>query len=784
MKIYVQLGLFGDCINILPLLYDDAQNGKRNALMLSKDFASLMDGVSYADKLIFDGPPWELDKALAQARSISDDVTVTQLIGPTEIVRQAVITRNGVEYRATTESFLKDQWNLAGRLGDWRKQIPLVFDLRDRQREENLIKQWLPKRKKHILVAAEGTSSPFEFKELLLLLIRLRFGRHYNIINLSSIKAERIYDLLALYEHPQTHCLVSIDSAPLHLAYAVPKLPVVALTNDRPSLWHGSAWRPNHVCHIRYHDFPTRANDMISKIGEIGDERCFTKRNDSPHIIHVWSEYEGAQTQYVSQRRVGEYIVNCPVEVGSVGHDSHNSRAKSLKDDKRFPFVKDVIRLAMLRAHDNDVICLTRSDCWFSDRVNPQTPTPSFSHRAIQDGDFTYYHPSTDLFLFTREWWRAHQSEYPDMIMGKDPYWHRVLKELMILHGGQSLPFAVFCNSKPKFDPVNPPPTPPYVTYNEQLASEFFKKHSIECAVPSVSKQVTLASFNRLSLNQWGYNPSIIEHGEGFLIAYRFHSDGTLATKLGLAECDKHFRVSNNSIVNVTGIGDQHSVEDPKLFYYGGQLYCSYIESNWPRNNPQCVVKYGRLINNAGRWEVVESFQVEYGKNDWSAMEKNWVFFEYESRLMCFYHSQPEQITLEVQKNKVVAEHRAPRIHWPWGYIHGGTRPIPYGEHLLRFFHTRMDNEPPPVRYRYYIGACLMKPTPPFEVLKISTEPIIHGSESDDLSVLERSSCLHWKSNVVFPSGCVRTNDGIFLSIGINDCISAIAKLSYFDLHL
>lgn len=783
MKVYVQLGLFGDCINILPLLYDDAQRGTRNALMVSKDFASLLDGVSYAERVVYDGPPWELDKAIEQAKTVTNDITVTQLVGPTEIVRQAVVTRNGVEYRATTESFLKDQWNLAGRLNDWRKQIPLVFDRRNVQREEALIKQWFPKRKKHILVAANGTSSPFEFKELLLELIRLRFGRHYNVVDLSNVRAERIYDLLGLFEHPATHCLVSIDSAPLHLAYAVPKLPVVALVNDRPSLWHGSVWRPNHVCHMRYHDFPKRATEMLRRIADIGDTGCITTRTSAPHVIHVWSEYEGERSKQVAENCKGEHVIKCPVEIGAVGHDSKNSRVQSLKDQKRFPFVRDVIRLAMLRAKEDDLICLTRSDCWFTD-ISPTSPTPAYAHRTTKDAIYLYYHPSVDLFLFTKKWWRDNQAEYPDMVMGKDPYWHRVLKELIVMKGGIELPFSVFCNSKPKLDPAKQRETPPYVSYNERLATEFMAKHKLDGAYDPVSKQVPLVNFNRLSLSPWGYNPSLIEYSKGYLMAYRYHAEGTLATVLGIAEMDDQFRVSMNSRIKVHGIRDEASVEDPKLFYYSGNLYCSYVESNWPRDNPNCIVKYGPLVNHSGQWEIMESFQVPYGKNDWSAMEKNWVFFEHEGRLFCIYDTHPEQIVLEVVGQNVVAEHRSPCPQWSWGNIHGGTRPIPYGEHLLRFVHTRMGNEPPPIRHRYYVAAVLMESKPPFKILKVSHKPVMRGSEKDELSTIERSSCLHWKGNVVFPCGIVRKNESIYLSVGINDCIPAIAKLNYFSLNL
>lgn len=164
-------------------------------------------------------------------------------------------------------------------------------------------------------------------------------------------------------------------------------------------------------------------------------------------------------------------------------------------------------------------------------------------------------------------------------------------------------------------------------------------------------------------------------------------------------------------------------------------------------------------------------------------MEKNWVFFERGEKLLCIYSNHPEQVIIEVAGSKVVGEYKTPEAHWKWGYMRGGAAPMPHDDgHLLRFFHTRMDNEPPPVRHRYYVGCCLMTSAPPFAIARVCKEPIIRGSEIDDRTELERSACLHWKGNVAFPSGCVRSGPFILLALGINDCQCAVARLS--DEHL
>src|SRR3990167_8767066 len=186
MRIYVQLGRLGDILNLLPIAWDHHQSGQRCGIMVAKEFSDVLDGCSYVDKIVFDGKPFEISKV--------------------------------VPPHAITDSFCREAWRLAGN----RKfgTLPIVFDRREPLREI----KWLPskrkrqgRKKKMMLVAVGGNSSPFQFKTLLLEILRLRFPR-WNIIDLSLIQVDRFYDLLGLYE--AANVLVAADSAPLHLAYA------------------------------------------------------------------------------------------------------------------------------------------------------------------------------------------------------------------------------------------------------------------------------------------------------------------------------------------------------------------------------------------------------------------------------------------------------------------------------------------------------------------------------------------------------------------------------------
>ena len=266
-RCYVQLGKLGDVLNILPLLLEDRINGHKPSLLVCKEYASILDGCSYVNPAIFDGELFQIASAIGEARKLSDDIKVCQVLGPRREVLEHVYKLQGVN-QTVTDSFQQESWRLAGRKqSDWERQLPLVFDKRDTEIEAALIAKHIAKRKRTLLVNFKGLSSPFPFADLIAELVRLKLSKEFKIVDLSEIQSEHFYDLLGLYEN--AHAMISVDTSTLHLAHACPKLPVIALTKDTPNYWHGSAWRPQHVCYMRYGDFPSHWRELFEAVEEL-----------------------------------------------------------------------------------------------------------------------------------------------------------------------------------------------------------------------------------------------------------------------------------------------------------------------------------------------------------------------------------------------------------------------------------------------------------------------------------------------------------------------------------
>lgn len=469
--LFICLAKLGDILNLLPLLHAESLSGHKPKLMVSKTYAPLLEGVSYVEPIIFNGEPHDIAGAVIEAKKLGLPYKVVQVCGPLDLVREHVYRRteeyekNQVDHEITA-NWQHEMWRVAGHRGDWRKHLQLVMDQRSPDREAALVGNTLKGKKTPILVHTAGETCPFPHKRLLMELVHNRFRKGHQIIDLDEIKAERIYDLLALYE--RAHCLIAADSAPLHLAHACKSLPVACLANDKSpddgkfSLWRGAAWRPNHIFYCRYRDFGARAMEMIDAVENIGHPGCqFVSDRSKRSFIHLWNGYEvndsnrkrhdAARVTWRRQYQAGNWI-EMPIEVGSCGFDS---KVSILGDSTRFPFLHDAIGMACARAQDDDVIVITGADVSFNGAIDSINHYPAYGFRTDRTKDGDTHVPRVDFLAFTKSWWREHGKDMPgvkvektgvffSLVMGPDGVWWRTLRDLIRLNGGREVEGATY----------------------------------------------------------------------------------------------------------------------------------------------------------------------------------------------------------------------------------------------------------------------------------------------------------------------------------------------------
>jgi hypothetical protein len=444
MRLYVQLGKVGDILNLLPLLRLEASRGSRPGLMVAAEFASILDGVSYVEPHIYPGPYHEVGPACELARTITPDWVCTQVNCSTDQVIKYVY-EPAKQKTAVTSSFQKESWRVAGKLAEWDSQPQLFFDGRDRGRELRLMKPWLGSKTKKVLLSVGGVTSPFASAGIVRELIRAKFAdrKKFSVIDLADLRAERFYDLLGLYD--EAYCLIATDSAPLHLARACPGLPVFAFANDKPLLWNGSPWRPNHTFYCRYNDFPQRVSAFMWSLDNIN--AMGVRSGQTPAIVHVWSEYAGPSRwpEWFEEYSTGAWRM-LPIEVGACGRDSANT----IGDERRYPYLKDCLRMGLQRALPEDYVCLTRPDTRFVGGLTQEllAHERSFAYRLERKQGREHYAPIGDLFCARREWWKERLPEIPDLILGTDYFWSHVLGALFAEHKAQDITGSVYHMSK------------------------------------------------------------------------------------------------------------------------------------------------------------------------------------------------------------------------------------------------------------------------------------------------------------------------------------------------
>ena len=292
--------------------------------------------------------------------------------------------------------------------------------------------------------------------------------------------------------------------------------------------------------------------------------------------------------------------------------------------------------------------------------------------------------------------------------------------------------------------------------HNKKLAQEWVKAHPPSPEIPAVQQQLPATIVD--GLFPFGYNPSIVRFGDRVLVAYRWHEKPTWETSLAIAELDRSGKVIANKKISLTGL----SAEDPRLFTDGGTLWMSYVQAtSWPKGGtPTCLIRYGRLIER-DEWSVEGQTLVKYGRNDGMSMEKNWVPFFHRKNIHFIYSCNRSQTVIEVENDSVITELFGAGASWKWGECRGGTPPLPHQGKWLRFFHSRTSN-------RYYVGALLMEPEPPFNVISVSKRPVLKGSDEDSLTDAQRKACPFRHPKVAFPLGAIAMKEGWLLSVGIN----------------
>lgn len=244
---FIQLGRFGDLILLLPAMkFIHDQTGETPKMIVAKDYASVLDGVSYVEAIPLD-VHWYMGMPRAREyakRHFGGDV-----------VLQCYAHNWGIELKKWP-SFMVSMLDRTGVPLHLFNDLPLIFDRRNPAREAAAV----PKVKKpFILINTTGVSSPFPHGQKVFRILS-HLTDQVALIDLSRIHCHRIYDILGIMDRAVG--TITTDTATLHLAHGC-KRPYIALTVDG---WCTSTPRGNCKLEIKYSKFLSSLSALVDTV--------------------------------------------------------------------------------------------------------------------------------------------------------------------------------------------------------------------------------------------------------------------------------------------------------------------------------------------------------------------------------------------------------------------------------------------------------------------------------------------------------------------------------------
>lgn len=233
------MGKIGDILSILPCLRADfVETGVKPHLIVSRKYAFVLEGIDYVEPVIWDGDWTDLAGAMRDAKHRYREVNIPQMHA------------EGYVPKRQYPGFQLDQWARMGRLKQWGL-LPLVIN------HEPIAPTG------EILLADASESSPFPQIDDLYNALKETFPSR-PVVRLSSVRLPLLADLVARYD--AADLIVTIDTMHLHLS-AASRTPVVALSTDKPSRWHGSSFHPRMKLMVRYGDYDVRKKELLHVAG-------------------------------------------------------------------------------------------------------------------------------------------------------------------------------------------------------------------------------------------------------------------------------------------------------------------------------------------------------------------------------------------------------------------------------------------------------------------------------------------------------------------------------------
>lgn len=286
------------------------------------------------------------------------------------------------------------------------------------------------------------------------------------------------------------------------------------------------------------------------------------------------------------------------------------------------------------------------------------------------------------------------------------------------------------------------------------------------------------------------FNPSIVEYEDEYLLTFRYCPDESAPwiSYIGIVRMDKSFNlVSTPQLLNSrVGLPNESpsQAEDARIFSHKDEIYIIYNDNDEitnPKNTQRRDMYIAKIFTNEGVFSISSFIKLKHEEKYNSTLwQKNWTPFVWQDHIMLSYTLKPHEVLLANLEDGICKPcyNTKKFSNWLHGEPRGGTPAILVNGEYLAFFHssrqTKSKESQNKTMYHYYMGAYVFSRNPPFEITRMTPNPII-GKNFYTVS--------NFHKRVVFPGGFVVDANKIHVVYGKDDSEIWVATIDKSKLY-
>ncbi len=296
------------------------------------------------------------------------------------------------------------------------------------------------------------------------------------------------------------------------------------------------------------------------------------------------------------------------------------------------------------------------------------------------------------------------------------------------------------------------------------------------------SENKIVLSTKRIKLDNFpgAFNPSIIPFNQGYLLTFRYCPENDYTSYIGIVLLDDVFeQISEPQLLNTRTKTSKtpSQTEDARIFSYRNRLFLIYndnIEVVAPSTQERRDMFMAELLYSDNKFQLSAPLKLIYEKKYNQRWQKNWVPFVWNKKLLLTYSIDPHEILEPNLSNGAcyLFHETEGNINWKLGILRGSTPPLLVDGEYLAFFHSGTVTSSSaswnlPL-WHYFMGAYTFSANPPFEITKITPEPLIaEGFYTPS----------NHEKRVILPGGYAVSGPFLYVAYAKDDCEIWIATL-------